>query len=90
MQVGKNPSQNENTYTEGILEVLLMSRVKCSVEYISDFNGEGFEVECVVATCSRCGYETRSWGAGESSVKRCLALMNEECPNEENNFYVGG
>lgn len=24
----------------------------------------------------------------EASVKRCLALMHEECPKEEHNFYV--
>lgn len=42
----------------------------------------------VVASCTRCGHETQSYGQEEASVKRCLALLREECPNGESNFYV--
>lgn len=67
---------------------LKVSKVECEVLYSTDFNDDGVEVDCVVAICSRCGHETTSWGDGTASVKRCFAVMSEECPNSENNFYV--
>ena len=65
-----------------------MSKVECEVEYTTDYNDDDREVDCVVVTCNQCGHQTSSWGHGPASVKRCLALMNEECPECENNFYV--
>lgn len=65
-----------------------MSKIKCEVEYSSQENDYGTYSECIVATCPKCGHETTSWGSSESSVKRCLVLLNEECPEGENNFYV--
>lgn len=65
-----------------------MSRIKCDVDYTTDYNDAGNDVDCIVATCSKCGHETTSWGTGDASIKRCLVLMHEECPNNENNFYV--
>lgn len=65
-----------------------MSKVKCEVEYSTDINDDNREVDCVVVVCSSCGHETTSWGHGVASVKRCLALMGEECPESEKNFYV--
>jgi hypothetical protein len=40
-----------------------------------------------IATCDRCEHMTESAGSGPESVRRCLALMREECPQEEGNFY---
>ncbi len=65
-----------------------MSRIKCTIVFTSAENDEGREVDAVAVTCSKCGHETISWGQDEPSVKRCLALLNEECPKGENNFYV--
>lgn len=65
-----------------------MSKISCDIDYSSDYNDNGNYVDCVIATCSKCGHETNSWGHGDTSVKRCLVLMNEECPKHENNFYV--
>lgn len=65
-----------------------MSKIDCEVDYTTDCNDDGREVDCVAVTCSNCGHVTSSWGHGDSSVKRCMALMNEECPESENNFYV--
>jgi hypothetical protein len=48
------------------------------------------EVEGTRAVCSRCGHGTESYGTTEASVLRCLALMREECPEDESNFYVDG
>ena len=36
-----------------------------------------------------CQHTTESFGTGEKSVKRCLVLMRQECPEGEENFYVG-
>ena len=65
-----------------------MSKVDCEVEYTTDMNDDNREVDCVVVTCSACGHEESSWGHGSASVKRCLALMSEQCPQGEKNFYV--
>jgi ribosomal protein S27E len=64
-----------------------MPIVKCSIEYSSTENDNGYETDCIFAECTKCGHVTMSYGHSEESVKRCLALMNEECPKNENNFY---
>ena len=46
-------------------------------------------VDGVEVSCSRCGHSTTAYGTGEGSVKRCLVQLREECPEGENNFYVG-
>ncbi len=43
----------------------------------------------VTATCGRCEHTTESAGTGGASVRRCLALLREECPKGERNFYEG-
>ena len=63
-------------------------KVSCDISFCDLENEDGREVEGVVATCSRCGHETESFGQSEASVRRCLVLMREGCPNEENNFYT--
>lgn len=42
----------------------------------------------VAAICSRCGHKCVAHGTGEKSIKRALAQLREECPEEEDNFYV--
>ncbi len=63
-------------------------RVECEVVQVELENDDGVPIDGVCATCSRCEHETHSFGTGEASVKRCLALLREECPNGESNFYV--
>lgn len=63
-------------------------RVEVAIEEVVLQSEEGRDVDGVVARCSRCDHETESFGTSEKSVKRCLALLREECPNDENNFYV--
>jgi len=60
-----------------------MARVECEVDEEMVEGRRG-----VIATCSMCGYQTESYGTSEASVKRCLALMREECPDGKRNFYV--
>ncbi len=65
-----------------------MAKIECEIVYGSEENDYGADVPCVHAICSKCEHETMSFGDSEASVKRCLALMNEECPECENNFYL--
>ena len=61
-------------------------RVTCTI-IETMLQGDYRKVEGVEATCSRCGHTTESYGIGDASIKRCLVLMREECPENENNFY---
>jgi len=65
-----------------------MSIVKCIIDYSTTENNNGYETDCMFVECKKCAYETMSYGHSEESIKRCLALMNEECPENESNFYV--
>jgi len=62
-------------------------KVECEVAEVDLENEDGKEVLGVCVTCSRCDHQTHSFGTGEASVKRCLVLLREECPNGENNYY---
>jgi hypothetical protein len=63
-------------------------RVECEVHEVELENDHGRLVAGVSVSCSRCDHETESFGTTERSVKRCLVLLREECPNGEDNFYV--
>jgi hypothetical protein len=63
-------------------------KVSCSIDYVELENDEGLPVDGVCVTCSRCNHKTESFGIGSASVLRCFVLMREECPEDENNFYV--
>lgn len=63
-------------------------RVSVEIEQVILVNEDDRDVDGIVARCSRCDHETESFGTSERSVKRCLALLRDECPNDENNFYV--
>jgi hypothetical protein len=63
-------------------------KVCCEIEETLLENEDGFDQEGVRATCGRCGHTTESFGTGEVSRRRCLALLREECPQGERNFYV--
>lgn len=61
--------------------------VAVSIEEVVMTNDAGLDVDGVVAVCSRCGHETKSYGTSGRSRRRCLAIMREECPENEHNFY---
>lgn len=65
-------------------------RVKVSINECQVENEDGYSSEGVRAECSRCGHETESSGTGSGSRRRCLALMRDECPKRESNYYVDG
>jgi hypothetical protein len=50
--------------------------------------GETTHVVGVKASCSECGHETQSFGTTRDSRTRCLALLRDECPMGESNWYV--
>ena len=62
-------------------------KVCCELQYISLTNDRGLQVDSVRVACGRCGYETESFGTGENSIMRCLAMLHDECPENEDNFY---
>jgi ribosomal protein S27E len=65
-----------------------MSEVICEVMETELENDDGRWVDGVVATCGDCGNTTESFGTSERSVRRCLVMMRDECPEGASNFYV--
>lgn len=63
-------------------------RVDCEVVEVELETESGKSVEGVEVTCLRCGHATQSYGTSDASVKRCLVLLREECPEDEKNYYV--
>jgi hypothetical protein len=61
-------------------------RVSCSVEEV-ELHGDYGLVNGVEATCSRCDHQTQSFGTSAASIRRCMVVMREECPKDEQNFY---
>lgn len=63
-----------------------------AVDVIMEFkpveNERGQLVPGCVATCSQCQHKEESFGDGIKSQKRCLAMLRENCPEGESNFYV--
>ena len=64
--------------------------VECSVEKTELVNDRGVEVPGVEVTCGECGHCVTSFGQTENSTRRCFALLREQCPNGEENFYKEG
>jgi hypothetical protein len=49
--------------------------------------GETIHAPGVRATCNECSHQTESFGTGGDSRRRCLALLRDECPMGETNWY---
>jgi hypothetical protein len=63
-------------------------KIACSIDFTELETLDGYPIDGVCATCFRCGHETESFGTSDRSIRRCLVLMREECPEGENNYYV--
>ncbi len=63
-------------------------KIACSIDFTELETDEGHLVDGVSALCSRCGHETQSFGTSDRSIRRCLVLMREGCPEGEDNFYT--
>jgi hypothetical protein len=64
-----------------------MPKVECEIDIIWMADDKGGPTKGVRAKCISCGHETVSFGDGDRSIKRCLALMREQCPMGEKNWY---
>jgi hypothetical protein len=64
-----------------------MGRITAEVEY-TEIEGDNGPVDGVRVTCTKCSHSTESGGTGEPSLKHCAALLRDECPLNEWNFYV--
>ncbi len=56
-----------------------MPRVECQVTEIDIVNDEGKEIPGVSVECPECERSEESYGLTLRSVKRCLALLKEDC-----------
>jgi hypothetical protein len=65
-----------------------MKPIHCDAETVFLEGDYRDDVPGVRVTCSRCGHCTESYGTGGASVRRCLAMLREECGMAERNFYV--
>ena len=65
-----------------------MAEVECTVEECDIENDSGRMVPGVVVTCGACDHSEESFGQSGRSISRCLALLRENCPEGEKNFYV--
>ena len=65
-----------------------MDRIECVIEHDVEIeNDDGYMVKGVRATCDCCGAITESFGTSAASVRRCLALMREECEGGEDSYF---
>ena len=65
-----------------------MAKIECEIDIIMLDDDEGRPIRSVRATCTACGHTAVSFGEGPRSIKRCFALLREECPMGESNWYV--
>ena len=81
-------SKQKEAYNEAFEEWKKKQTIMvASIEPIT-LEGEYKDVPSVSATCSKCGHTTESYGQKDESILRSLAVLREECPLNETNFYV--
>lgn len=65
-----------------------MARIECEAEEVELVDERGDDVPGVAVTCGECDHRVESFGTSGRSIRRCLALLREECPRGEANFYA--
>ena len=55
-------------------------QVEATIESGECENEDGYEIDCVSATCTKCGHEAEAYGDGDASIRYCLVLLSQECP----------
>lgn len=63
-------------------------RVYLEIEEIELEDERGRMVPSVRARCPECGATTESFGEGKASLRRCMALMRDECSCGGNLFFT--
>jgi hypothetical protein len=61
--------------------------IECTVED-TELPGDYVLIPSLRIACTRCGHVTESFGQHQRSLRRCLALLREECPKGEQNHYT--
>ena len=69
--------------TGDVIPTLKKQKIFCETDYIRIG-----KIPSVKLTCSSCGHSTESYGRSDASIRRCLAVMREECPEGLGNYYV--
>jgi hypothetical protein len=65
--------------------------MKVSVDiFEEELDGDYSTVPGLRLICERCGHEVEVFGTDDRSARRGAAMLNEECPRGENNFYDVG
>lgn len=64
-----------------------MAKVEVEIEEVILEDDDNREVEGILATCTKCDHEAEVFGTTDASVRRACALLREECPMGEENFY---
>jgi hypothetical protein len=70
------------------VEAATTMKVHCDIFHEALTDSHGHTHGGIVAECSSCGHITESFGTTEASIRRCFALMREQCPRGLNNFYT--
>jgi len=63
-------------------------RVKVEVEEIEMEGDHDNPIDGVSVCCGRCGHTVEVFGTGDASIRRGCVMLRDECPRNENNFYV--
>ena len=64
-----------------------MARIGTTYDFTEVDGDHGGWVDGVQVTCDRCGHKVASGGTHDGSFARCAALLREECPLGESNYY---
>ncbi len=62
-------------------------KVETAIEE-ADVDADYGTVFGLIVTCKRCGHSVKAGGAHEGSAARAAAMLRDECPRGERNFYV--
>jgi hypothetical protein len=65
-----------------------MAIIKATIEEVELDGDIRDDIPGIEATCTKCGHTTESYGQEGQSIRRCLVLLREECPQGESNFYI--
>ena len=63
-------------------------RVRVEIDDTQLIGSNGTTVDGVEVYCPRCGHSVEVYGTTEASVRRGCAMLREECPEDEENYYV--
>lgn len=65
-------------------------KVDCVVKRTDLENERGTTTPGVIVECTKCGETVEIFGQEEGSIRRGLAMLRENCPMGEKNWYEVG